>query len=201
MRGLSDSSSHDTRTHPERICPTFLSFARLVRALGRTRAESSIQPRARFAQFLHALPCPLPPRYGTHLFRLLFPHVMPRRRYQMKETVLARRLCDVMRLNELQAGSLYGWNEGVGGRGASGCLGEEVERVARHILEIRVSRRKYHSTSRWRSAGCSSRALARSRHCLLPRLIVSWTSWLVILPFRSWAKVRVRFWQAMSLQY
>lgn len=58
----------------------------------------------------------------------------------MKETVLARRLCDVMRLNEVQAGSLYGWNEGVEGRGASGCLGEEVERVTRNVMSIRVSR-------------------------------------------------------------
>lgn len=59
----------------------------------------------------------------------------------MKETVLARRLCDAMRLNEVQAGSLFGWNEGVGGRGTSGCLGEEVERVTRNVMSIRVSRR------------------------------------------------------------
>jgi hypothetical protein len=58
----------------------------------------------------------------------------------MKETVLSRKLCDVMRLNEVQAGSLFGWNEGVEGRGTSGCLGEEVERVTRNVMSIRVSR-------------------------------------------------------------
>lgn len=67
----------------------------------------------------------------------------------MKETVLARKMCDVMRLNDLQAGSLYGWSEGVGGRGTSGCLGEEIERVARNMLIIRVSG--------WHRQSCSPR--------------------------------------------
>jgi hypothetical protein len=57
----------------------------------------------------------------------------------MKEAVLARRLAQAMRLNKLQSGSLNAWNDGQDGRGSAGCLGDEVQRVARNMLSIRVS--------------------------------------------------------------
>ena len=57
----------------------------------------------------------------------------------MKETVLARRLAQTMGLNKIQAGFLYGWDDGQeGGRGSAGCLGDEIQRVARNMLSIRV---------------------------------------------------------------
>lgn len=115
------------------------SLAQLIHSLGKTKPEQNDQPRTVFLRFLQALPTPLPARYGTHLFRLLFPYFMPRRRYQMKETVLARRLAQTMGLNKIQAGFLYGWDDGQeGGRGSAGCLGDEIQRVARNMLSIRV---------------------------------------------------------------
>lgn len=57
----------------------------------------------------------------------------------MKETMLARKLCEVMDLNGVQAGLMRSWNEGLDGRGKGGCLGDEIQRIAfaRGLLRVR----------------------------------------------------------------
>jgi len=66
---------------------------------------------------------PVSPKFGKHLFRLLFPHEGSRRRYGLKETKLSKELEGMLGLDGLSK-----W-DGVAyeGESGTGCLGREVE--------------------------------------------------------------------------
>ena len=76
----------------------------------------------------------VPPETGVVLFRLLFPEEDVRRRYNLKETRLARVLCDVFGVprHSSRGKALLRWGEWTDGsetRSKSGCLGNEVKEV------------------------------------------------------------------------
>ena len=111
------------------------SFALLVHRLGHPpKAASSKQavsdtgtltPGTIFASWVAQLPRPVPAGTGKHIFRLLFPHEGSRRRYGLKETLLARELERILGVQGLTKWDAVNWN----GRheGGTGCLGKEVE--------------------------------------------------------------------------
>lgn len=115
---------------------SFESFALLIHRLGHPPKGSSskqaasnndtLAPGTIFASWLAHLPRPVPAGTGKHIFRLLFPHEGSRRRYGLKETLLARELERILGLKGLltrwDAVNWIGRHEG-----GTGCLGKEVE--------------------------------------------------------------------------
>lgn len=74
---------------------------------------------------------PLPPGTSAIIFRLLFPEEDKRRVYNMRETLLARRLSDLLCLTD---GRLQSWNNS----SSSGCLGQEVYDAIERTWTVRI---------------------------------------------------------------
>ncbi len=76
------------------------------------------------------------------MFRLLYPHFSPRRRYDMQESSLARKLVSIWRLGGSNKDRIERWNEAAhverGQLGRSGCLGLEVKRVAETLVSAEM---------------------------------------------------------------
>lgn len=119
--------------HRAYVWSSLASFTRLVEALSTTSKSRS--PIAIFSAYLQSLPSNLPTSFGIHLFRLLFPHLTPRRRYNMRERTLAKAISDAMGWEGKWREAVMEWDQpGQGGIGKKGCLGDEVKQVA----ELRV---------------------------------------------------------------
>lgn len=69
---------------------------------------------------------------GKRLFRLLFPHEGPRRRYGLKETRLAAELERVLGVDGLKKWDGLAFE----GEGGTGCLGKEVELIMRDRVRL-----------------------------------------------------------------
>lgn len=105
------------------------------RASNRAKADHVQLPSQIFIAYIRTLPYALDSPDGLALgkiiFRLLFPHFSPRRRYGLKESLLARSLSRVLGLKGLREWEDHaiGWRPGglCGERLRAGCLGREIE--------------------------------------------------------------------------
>ena len=96
--------------------------------------DAPIDKFERWTKFVRAREGGVPPETGVVLFRLLFPEEDVRRRYNLKETRLARMLCDVLGVprHSSRGRALLRWGEWTDGsetRPKTGCLGDEVKKV------------------------------------------------------------------------
>ncbi|KAJ9107715.1 hypothetical protein QFC21_001175 [Naganishia friedmannii] len=98
-----------------------------IHALG--RLHETADPVKALYRYIQSFPNAIPTDTGVVLFRLVFPHFTPRRRYHMKEKTLANFIARVMALNDTHASILRNWDD-EGKMGQAACLGEEVQKVA-----------------------------------------------------------------------
>jgi DNA ligase-4 len=117
---------------------TDLSVCSLIYRLShppRSKSSSSLDPLPPskiFQSWLNHLPRPLLPGTGKRLFRLLFPHEGPRRRYGLKETRLAVELERVLGVDGLRKWDGLAFE----GEGGTGCLGKEVELIMKDRVRL-----------------------------------------------------------------
>jgi DNA ligase-4 len=104
----------------------------------RSKSSSSLDPLPPskiFQSWLNHLPRLLLPGTGKRLFRLLFPHEGPRRRYGLKETRLGAELERVLGVDGIKK-----WDElTFEGEGGTGCLGKEVELIMKDRVRLPCS--------------------------------------------------------------
>ncbi|KIR78547.1 hypothetical protein I306_04475 [Cryptococcus gattii EJB2] len=112
----------------------FESFAKLIYRLGnppRSQVTNDLySPDEIFTSWLNHLCKPFPIHTGKHLFRLLFPHLGPRRRYGLKEQKLVQELSKILGAKTLNQWDNVRWND-IGETG-TGCLGHEIEALAKN---------------------------------------------------------------------
>lgn len=113
----------------------------------RSEKDAATTTVALFERWCRDLPQPLPPRTGAIVFRLLFPELEIRRRYGMKEALLAQHLIKLLGLSTrpgTRGAGLLQWNcdEVDEEDPKSGCLGLEVQAIlAANVRTIIVSLR------------------------------------------------------------
>lgn len=115
------------------------SLCQLIYRLGnppKTQAEVpiAVPPVKIFSSWVQHLHHPVALGTGKRLFRLLYPHEGARRRYGLKETLLARELGKILGVQGLDRWDCVAYNDD-SERGGEGCLGLAVLRV----MEQRVS--------------------------------------------------------------
>ncbi|KAL0249990.1 hypothetical protein I308_103293 [Cryptococcus tetragattii IND107] len=112
----------------------FESFAKLIYRLGNPpRSQVTNDPYSPdeiFTSWLNHLCKPFPIHTGKRLFRLLFPHLGPRRRYGLKEQKLAQELSKILGAKTLNKWDSVRRND-IGETG-TGCLGHEIEALAKN---------------------------------------------------------------------
>jgi len=124
-------------------CPSFVSLLHEIsgsppqrsRLHNRSRiAYPALQTFSLWVSELRTRFTPLPANTSIIVFRLLFPDQDSRRKYDLKETKLARNIADCLGVSlDGRGESLRLWNSEY----HSGCLGEEVKRLMDEIYVVR----------------------------------------------------------------
>ena len=149
---------------------SFSDFASLIKACGDIRPRVAGQPGSEgssciskiFEQWLHTRRASRQPGIGKIVFRLLFPDLDVRRRYDMKETNLSRALLDAMDWPRDVRRSVERWAKAdeLDVR-RSGFLGEQVQEA----VEARVRHRRLRPHAGSGHEDCILSACSRSMRC------------------------------------